>query len=228
MSNNRRGDFEITWPLYRSDPKRRFADDPSKALSTYTPQSGVLRELSELPEVPESGGDEAEAVRVLRESVPPPAPDWMRAAQTLVNQLSRLLSAGDAITPEQQSSVARVWAAWSMGGASEAHILRVAHLVMRAHSALMEVPKDELAALQSAQLGAARVLHTGLPSAVRESMPIERALLVIRQIHDIVDPWAAIVQGSAELLGWTDYARIHAAAVIRSAIERDHAKRHVD
>ncbi len=228
MSNERRGDFEITWPLYQADPNRRFAGDPSETLSIYTPQSGVLRELSELADLPESTGEEAEAVRRLRDSMPAPAPDWMRAAQTLVNQLSALLAAGHEIAPMHEAAVARAWAAWSMGGASEAHVLRVAHLVMRAHGALRDLTREGVEALNSAHVSAARVLFAGLPSAIRASMPFERVLLVIRHIHGVSDPWAAIVQGTAELLGWTDYVRIHAAAVIRSAIERDYQKRHVE
>jgi hypothetical protein len=115
-----------------------------------------------------------------------------------------------------------------MGGAGEALVLKVAHLVMRAHSALGDVQIDNVEKLNTAHLGAARVLQAGLPSALRTSMPFERVLLVIRQIHATRDPWSAVVQGTAELLGWTDYARIHAAAVIRNTIERDHIRRHVD
>lgn len=226
MTTQRRGNFEITWPLYQADPNRRFEDDPAKALSHYTPQSGVLRELSELQNVPESSGTEAEQARQLQESVPPPAPDWMRAAQTLVNQLEALLASNEPITPEQEAGIARAWAAWSMGGVSEAQLLRVAHLVMRAHSALQTVVTNQVDELNSAQVSAARVLHAGMPSALKGSMPFERALLVIRQIHKTPDPWAAVVEGCAELLGWTDYARIHAATVIRTAIERDYTKRH--
>jgi hypothetical protein len=76
-------------------------------------------------------------------------------------------------------------------------------------------------------MAAARVLHTGLPSALRASMPRERALFLVRTIDREPDPWAAVVGGTAELLGWTDYARIHAASVIRAVIERDYQNRHV-
>ena len=110
-----------------------------------------------------------------------------------------------------------------MGGVSEAQLLRVAHLVMRAHGALHALPPTGAAELHASHVAAARVLHAGLPSALRESMPFERTLLAIRHIHNTSDPWAAVVESAAELLGWTDYARIHAAAVLRSAIERDHA-----
>jgi hypothetical protein len=227
MTIPRRGNFEITWPLYQADPNRRLPEDPSTALTNYTPGSGVLTELSELRNVPESAGTEAEAARRLRDSVPPPAPDWMRAAQTLVNQLGALLAAPEEIAADHEAAIARAWAAWSMGGVSEAQLLRVAHLVMRAHSALQTVTTREPAELETAHVAAACVLQAGLPGALRDRMPFERILLVIRQVHATPDPWAAVVEGSAELLGWTHYARIHAAAVIRTAIEQDYAKRHV-
>lgn len=227
MNTPRRGNFEITWPLYQADPNRRLPEDPSTAVTSYTPGSSVLTELSELSHVAESTGTEAEAVRRLRDSVPPPAPDWMRAAQVLVNQLGALLAAPDEIAPEHEAAIARVWAAWSMGGVSEAQLLKVAHLVMRAHSALRSVTTEKPDELDAAHVGAACVLQAGLPSALRDRFPFERILLVVRQVHATADPWAAVVEGASELLGWTHYARIHAAAVIRTAIEQDYAKRHV-
>lgn len=227
MSTPRRGNFDITWPLYQADPNRRLPEDPSTTFEPYTPESGLLTELSELPDVPESSGTEAEDARRLQESVPPPAPDWMRAAQTLVNQLNGLLQAPEAISPEQEAAIARTWAAWSMGGVSEAQLLRVAHLVMRAHSALAQVRPRDADELNAAHVAAARVLQAGLPSALRACVPFERTLLVVRQLHATSDLWAAVVEGSAELLGWTHYAKIHAAAVIRAAVERDHRARHV-
>lgn len=227
MSTPRRGNFDITWPLYQADPNRRLPEDPSTTFEPYTPESGLLTELSELPDVPESSGTEAEDARRLQESVPPPAPDWMRAAQTLVNQLNGLLQAPEAISPEQEAAIARTWAAWSMGGVSEAQLLRVAHLVMRAHNALAQVRPRDADELNAAHVAAARVLQAGLPSALRACVPFERTLLVVRQLHATSDLWAAVVEGSAELLGWTHYAKIHAAAVIRAAVERDHRARHV-
>lgn len=227
MSTPRRGNFEITWPLYQADPERRLPEDPSATLQFYTPESAALSELSELPQVPESSGTEAEDARRLQESVPPPAPDWMRAAQTLVNQLGALLAQPEAIAPEHEAAIARAWAAWSMGGVSEAQLLRVAHLVMRAHGALAALKEHDPEALHAAHVAAARVLQAGLPSALRDRMPFERTLLVVRQVHGTPDLWAAVVEGSAELLGWTHYAKIHAATVIRAAIEHDYRARHV-
>ena len=228
MSTPRRGNFEITWPLYQADPGRRLPEDPATTLSAYTPTNNILSELSELQDLPESSGTEAEDARRLQESVPPPAPDWMRAAQTLVNQLGALLHAPETIAPEQEAAIARAWAAWSMGGVSEAQLLRVTHLVMRAHTALTALCARDSEELQAAHVGAARVLQAGLPSALRDCVPFERTLLVIRQVHATNDLWAAVVEGAAELLGWTHYAKIHAAAVIRAAIERDYRTRHVE
>jgi hypothetical protein len=51
-------------------------------------------------------------------------------------------------------------------------------------------------------------------------MPFERALYIVRKLHDEADHWVAIVDGTAELLGWKDYARVHAASVVRAVIER--------
>jgi hypothetical protein len=225
VSDERRR-FEITWPLHAERKIRRFPEDPSSTLSSHTPQSGALRELKDLANVPESSGTEEAQANKLRDSMPPPAPDWMRAAQTLVAELTELLRAGPEIDAPQESALARAWAAWSLGGASEAHVLRTAHIVMRAHSALRDAP--ERGNPRGAHMAAARVLHAGLPSALRDAMPLERALLVIKEIDGEPDAWSAVVRGTSELLGWTDHARSHAAVVVRMAIEQDYAKRHVD
>jgi len=217
--------FQITWPLHGERPAQPFPEDPSSVLTSHSPPSRALRELSELANVPESSGLESAAYRRLRDSMPPPAPDWMRAARTLINELTELVDQGPDIDPNMESAVARAWASWSLGGASEAHVLRTAHIVMRAHSALRDAPESKNP--RQTHMAAARVLHAGLPTALRDAMPLERCLLVIRQIHDEPDAWAAIVSGTSELLGWTDHARSHAAAVVRMAIEKDYAKRHV-
>lgn len=224
MSDERKR-FEITWPLHGEHPAPQFPNDPNELLSDYLPPSRALSELSELANVPESSGFEGAQYRKLRDSMPPPAPDWMRAARTLIDELTALVDSGPDIDPNKESAVARAWASWSLGGASEAHVLRTAHIVMRAHSVLRSAPESKNP--RQTQMAAARVLHAGLPTALRDAMPLERALLVIRQIHDEPDAWAAVVSGTSELLGWTDYARRHAAAVVRMAIEKDYARRHV-
>jgi hypothetical protein len=51
-------------------------------------------------------------------------------------------------------------------------------------------------------------------------MPQQRVALVVEMLDQATSPWPAIVEGTADLLGWKDYARSHAAAVIRSVLER--------
>jgi hypothetical protein len=75
--------------------------------------------------------------------------------------------------------------------------------------------------LQIALRAAASVLHSGLPVSVQKRMPLERVVHVTRLLHEEINSWAAIVEGTAELLGWKDYARVHAASVIRAAIEKN-------
>ncbi len=142
----------------------------------------------------------------------------MRAARALADWLEERISTGS-VDPVEQAAIARTWAAWSMSGASEAHILRVAHLVGRAHGAIRSTPRQNQP-LQAACQACAAVLHSSLPTGIRERMPFERALFVVRKLHEEADHWAAIVDGTAELLGWKDYARVHAASVLRAMIER--------
>ena len=60
----------------------------------------------------------------------------------------------------------------------------------------------------------------GLPRKVRERMPLERVVVAVRKLREQADPWAGIVEGTADLAGWKDYARIHAASVLRAVIEK--------
>jgi hypothetical protein len=142
----------------------------------------------------------------------------MRAARALSRALDKLIEHA-AAGPIEQAAIARAWAAWSLGGVSEAQILRVAHLVSRAHTAIREAPARG-ARPEARFTAAAGVLHTALPSAIRARMPFERTLFVVRELQKEANAWAAVVAGTAELLGWNHYARIHAASVIRAVMER--------
>jgi hypothetical protein len=42
----------------------------------------------------------------------------------------------------------------------------------------------------------------------------------VGKLQDQPDAWGAIVEGTADIAGWKDYARIHAASVLRAAIEK--------
>jgi len=211
-------DLAATWPLFGESQPGHFAADPKQTLSTSSPGELQLAALDQHDEFDDQADSRGKTTRHARESLPPLSPEWMRAARTLSDWLEERIRSGS-IDPVDQAAIARTWATWSMSGASEAHILRVAHLVGRAHGAIRRTPRQGQQ-LQAAQHACAGVLHSSLPSAVRDRMPFERALFVVRQLHDEADHWAAIVDGTAELLGWKDYARVHAAAVLRAMIER--------
>jgi len=211
-------DLAGTWPLFDEGQPGRFPADPQQTLSFSSPGEHELAALDQRDEFIDPPDSRRKDTRRARESLPPLAPEWMRAARALSDWLEERIRIG-AVDAVDQAAVARTWAAWSMSGASEAHILRVAHLVGRAHGAIRATPR-QAQELQSAYHACAGVLHGSLPTAIRDRMPFERALFVVRQLHDEADHWAAIVDGTAELLGWKDYARVHAAAVLRAVIER--------
>jgi hypothetical protein len=210
--------FEITWPLYDEGARKPLPVDPAQELRAYAPPSTELEELANRTDFPDSTADERAQARRLRESLPPEAPEWMRAARALAVALERLIARGQ-VDAVEQAAIARAYAAWSLGGVSETHILRVAHLVSRAHQAIREARVDRRG-VEVAYKAAASVLHTNLPSAIRVRMPFERALNVVRELKNEADAWAAVVEGTAELLGWKHYARVHAASVIRAVLER--------
>ncbi|HVJ22146.1 MAG TPA: hypothetical protein VM686_42360 [Polyangiaceae bacterium] len=219
MSGQRQRNFEITWPLFGDAQSQPFPVDPHQTLSPFAPPSEELARLARTSELPPETTEQVEReARKLRESLPPTAPEWMRAARALADWLETRIARGT-VNPGEQAAIARTWAAFALGGATDPQILRVAHLVHRAHVAVRELPRDDR--LQIALRAAASVVHSGLPSSVRKRMPLERAVYVTRMLHDEIDSWAAIVEGTAELLGWKDYARVHAASVIRAVLEKN-------
>jgi len=211
-------DLAGTWPLFDEGQPQQFPADPQQTLSSSSPGESELEALDRQDQFNDTPDSLAKRARRARESLPPLAPEWMRAARALADWLEERIQSGS-VDAVEQAGIARTWAAWSMSGASEAHILRVAHLVGRAHGAIRGTPRQNQN-LQAAYQACAGVLHSSLPSGIRERMPFERALFVVRKLHDEADHWAAIVDGTAELLGWKDYARVHAAAVLRAMIER--------
>lgn len=211
-------DLAGTWPLFDEGTPRQFPADPQGSLSSSSPGESELAQLDARDSFHDEPASLASNARRARESLPPLAPEWMRAARALADWLEQRIQSGS-VDAVDQAAIARTWAAYSMSGASEAHVLRVAHLVGRAHGAIRETPRQH-AQLQAAYQACAGVLHSSLPSEIRDRMPFERALFVVRKLHDEADHWAAIVDGTSELLGWKDYARVHAAAALRAIIER--------
>ncbi len=210
--------LHITWPLREEEPADPFPADPTQAVTANAPPSRDLRALEIDEEFAEASDRPTESPRrSAAGTLPPGAPEWMQAARALSQKLEEAIRRGS-VDPEEYAAIARAWAAWSLGGVSPSYILRVAHLVTRAHTAIREV-RAEGAQLEAAYRHCAGVLHGGLPSVIRNRMPYERMGLVVRQLRQEVDQWSAVVEVTSELLGWKDYARQHAAAVIRAAIE---------
>lgn len=199
---------------------RRFPISPSEIVGEYAPSAYELHALSQrqFPDSidPVSGQVAKVALRGAVGTLPPGAPDWMQAARALSRDLEQLIARGVA-TEFEQGAIDRAWAAWSLAGASRRQILRVAHVVTRAHAAIRETSRERL---EQAYHDCAGVLLGGLPSPVRQHVPFERVLMVVRQLRNEADAWAAVVDATAELLGWKDYVRAHAAAVIRLVIEQ--------
>jgi hypothetical protein len=214
-------DLAGTWPLFdEAEQPRSFAADPRQTLTNSSPAESELAALDDFDQFNDKPAAVApRVVHQARESLPPTAPEWMRAARALADWLETRIRTGS-VDALDQAAIARTWAAWAMSGTSDANILRVAHLVGRAHNAIRETPRQS-EQRQAAYQACAGVLHSGMPASVRERMPFERALFVVRKLHEEADHWLAIVDGTSELLGWKDYARVHAAAVLRALIERD-------
>lgn len=207
-----------TWPLFNEGGSPPFLKDPKHAVTPFRPNTEDLQTLEIRENLPETTPKAEREARHFRESQPPVAPDWMRAARALMAWLGERVERG-ALDAFEEAALARTWAAFSLGGTSEPQVLKVAHLVSRAHTAIRESSRAAHE-LQAAILDCARVLHSGLPLAIRERMPLERAILVVRKLRGEADAWAAVVDGTTALLGWDDYARMHAASVLRSVIER--------
>lgn len=207
-----------TWPLFNEGNSPRFFQDPKHAVTPFRPDRADLETLEVRDDFPETTPKAEREARHFRESQPPVSPDWARAARAMIAWLSERVERSE-LDAFEEATVARTWAAFSLGGMSEPQVLRVAHLVSRAHTAIRETNRVHTE-LQAAVLDCARVLHSGLPGAIRERMPLERAEQVVRGLRTEADAWSAVVDGTTALLGWDDYARMHAASVLRLIIER--------
>jgi hypothetical protein len=194
---------------------RRLPSDPTKAVTRYAPPPEALVALSAQPPESVDASSGPQAIRGAR-ALPPESPEWMRAARVLSDSLEAAIARGS-VDPLEHAAIERAWYAWTLGGATPRHVLRVAHLVRRAHDAIRASSR---ASFESTVRDCAEVLHNSLPSPVKATLPFERVAWVVRLIREQEDPWVAVVEGTAELLGWKDYARVHAANLIRSVVAR--------
>jgi hypothetical protein len=200
----------------------RLPIDPGHALTAYAPPPEDLVALSARVDLPEasdpyaSGVPSQDPATKAYSALPTDAPEWMRAARVMSDALESCIRRGN-IDYLEQAAIERAWYAWTLGGATPRQVLRVAHVVRRAHDAMRQSAR---ATSEEAARDCAEVLHASLPSVVRQTIPLERALWVVRGMRDEPDPWVAVVEGTAELLGWKDYARVHAAYVISAVIQQ--------
>ena len=205
--------LEITWPLFGD--AQPFPADAERTVTDFEPPAADLVALKTSAEPPDSTERIEQEVRRMRESLPPTAPEWMRAARSLADWLEIRIKRGH-VAPVEEAAIARSWAAFSLGGVTEQEVFKIARVVQRAHSAIRESRGVDL---QIAITACAGVLYGGLPRTVRERMPLERVAATVRKLHGQADNWAAIVEGVGDIAGWKDYARIHGASVIRAVIE---------
>jgi hypothetical protein len=212
---NKQRNLEITWPLFGD--AQPFPADAERTLTDFEPPSSELDALKSSAEPPDTTEQIEREVRRMRESLPPAAPEWMRAARALADWLEIRIKRG-MIEPVEEAAIARTWAAFSLGGVTDQEVFKIARVVQRAHTAIRDTPRSALD-LQNAIQACAGVLYGGLPRSVRERMPLERVAATVRKLHEQADGWAAIVEGVADIAGWKDYARIHAASVVRAVIE---------
>jgi len=217
MSDKKRN-LEITWPLFGDS--QPFPADAERTVTDFEPPDSELQALKTSAEPPDSTERIEREVRQMRESLPPAAPEWMRAARALADWLETRIKRGY-VAPVEEAGIARTWAAFSLGGVTDQEVFKIARVVQRAHAAIRDTPRNT-SDLQLAVNACAGVLYAGLPRKVRERMPLERVAAAVRGLSQQADGWAAIVEGVADIAGWKDYARIHAASVVRAVIESQH------
>jgi hypothetical protein len=142
------------------------------------------------------------------------APEWAKKGRALSAAIEAAIRQG-AASPELELAIERAHGAFTLEGISEAHLARVAHLIRRAHGAI----RNGRTTPEGAYEDCARVLHAGLPSALRRRISIELAVDVVRSLKQQADTWQAVVEATTWLLGWTELTRVRAAHVIRLALE---------
>ena len=97
-----------------------------------------------------------------------------------------------------------------------AHVSRTAHLAQRAHEAIRTTSR---AALETAYVDCARILHMGLPSTFRKRVALETVIDAVRAMRREADSWVAVVDATTHIVGWAATARSHAAEAIRLALQ---------
>jgi hypothetical protein len=215
-TDNPKRPYGDTLPLFGRNSTPPIASNPNNPHLAFAPDQSQLDELydQELKSVDPPTAHTPNS-RVIRDSLPADAPEWMQGARMLSRALEAIVARGMA-SPLEQAAVARMLASWNLGSLTENQLLRVAHLVARGHRAIRETQRQEP---EAAIRDCAGVIHSGLPTALRSRVPLERVHWIVRNLRDTADPWVALVEATCELVGWKDLARWHAAAFLRSLLE---------
>ena len=109
-----------------------------------------------------------------------------------------------AASAEARASIERAYSAWRLEGVSLAHVSRTAHLAQRAHEAIRTTSR---AALETAYVDCARILHMGLPSTFRKRVALETVIDAVRAMRREADSWVAVVEATTHIVGWASNAR---------------------
>lgn len=145
------------------------------------------------------------------------APAWMVRARSMAVALEAMI-ASSTPSPEAEAAIDRAWTAWELDGMPDKYVARVATLVDRARTAIRDTRDDQL---ERAYADCAQVLWASLPREIRARQDQSDVLLVMRGLRDEADPWAAIVDATAKILGWVNAAQAHAAHAVRLALDSE-------
>ncbi len=207
--------MSLRQPPHRKTPS---PEDRQKSVAPREPKLS-LSSNNDLRRSPRQGG---------RRTLPPPppaaddlappegrAPNWMAHGRALAAALDEALHS-NATPPHLQAAIERAFGAWHLDGVSPRQIAQVAHLSRRAYEAIRATSRS---GLEPAYTDCARVLHLGLPSAIRKRVPIEVVTEAVRTMRREADRWVAVVEATMLFVGWTDANRARAAEAIRLSLQ---------
>jgi hypothetical protein len=210
-------DFRRTLPL---PPPGRFVGDVLQGKTPSLPPLNMRKTPAPVrrTKTPPPGGGRAGAGRSLLPPTAAPldasAPEWAKKGRAVSSAIEAAIRQGTA-SRQLELAIDRAHGAFTLEGLPEAQLAKVAHLIHRAHGAI----RGSRSTSESAYEDCARVLHTGLPSALRRRISVELIVEVVRQLRLEEDTWQAVVESTTWILGWSELTRVRAAHAIRLALE---------
>lgn len=193
----------------------RGSEPPHYGMSDLVPPDPTQDELGRTR--PPPGHRTPSATRQAPDFGPPMpenAPGWMLRARRMSLALEQAIQS-EQPSPTIEACIERAWAAWELDGSADKQIARVARLVEKAHSAIRETHAEKV---DRAYVEIAQVIWAGLPRTVKSRQEFAQVILIVRELRTEADPWAAVVDATGKILGWSQAARAHAAHAVRVAI----------